>query len=891
MTRANLAAILALALAGAGCTKTQAPTAGAGFRQPSAVAVFRGVTIADVANPTNYRPYLAVANQARNDLSMVDGVSDTPVAAPIQLRTVQIPVLSRPALVAAASLGDDGPTNPTTGLPTPKPDLLVAVASGSSVLQLVETWNTANLVHSDPAEAPTAFAVDLGHDVLALTAVPAAPGTAVLAAALADHRIALVSYRRGDDGKSVVPVPPAVVSGVLPFQPAAIAAMPGDAAATSLFAATLDAIGTDGGGNPLFGVEEISVPGLVPVTALGARGPTRLVAAARLQERIAGADATGNPLPGSAASDETAFANQPVVRRVYAVLDESGCGVDKPIDCGIVTLDPAAPSGTQAIPQDDAVMPYRAPMRVLGRPLGLAVSPKPAKGPPRLSGEPDFSPGGAAEGYMRLYSESVARATTAVAAVPSDNGSVYFLDLGRFETATSALALQGIAATAGMPTYARPPTAAAPDGQGGVEVLDCTKAVNERKPACAGRRIWLRSGQGGGFLGGQGDVSTANTTVTPGFTPDQQWSLSYQGELAPSELELHLRAGEAGQDASGVPWVALQDGVGGGRFNQVVRLWDPRLGVAVGDLLALKASGVGCVGTPTGVSTNAGNEFLVQVLALLPPTDAYPGGAVSVGRVATEEDPAWPACYAALVAKTQGGAVATGLVVTVRAGGYVLTGVHSNGTGTRVDVGYAGRPTPDVTYRLQYQDEDALSCPFDRWDGTVSTAPDLVACDATCRSGCEKLAIARKLRRYQGISVDCDTNSTVTSTCQLIWPDPGAHPSSTTYKMLPLVKAPVALEFTFGLDREAQPSPDDPTQGTTPFRELKTLLIGTTGGVTMVSAVGASTAPYQANHIVAFDRSPWTDPTAGYRFLVTYPADFVLDTTPSQGGAPSAVIK
>ena len=60
------------------------------------------------------------------------------------------------------------------------------------------------------------------------------------------------------------------------------------------------------------------------------------------------------------------------MRRVYAVLDESACGVGFPIDCGIVSLDPTAAS---ALPADDyGLMPYRPPLQP-----ALALSPLPPK--------------------------------------------------------------------------------------------------------------------------------------------------------------------------------------------------------------------------------------------------------------------------------------------------------------------------------------------------------------------------------------------------------------------------------------------------------------------------------------------------------------------------------
>jgi hypothetical protein len=69
-----------------------------------------------------------------------------------------------------------------------------------------------------------------------------------------------------------------------------------------------------------------------------------------------------------------------------------------------------------------------------------------------------------------------------------------------------------------------------------------------------------------------------------------------------------------------------------------------------------------------------------------------------------------------------------------------------------------------------------------------------------------------------------------------------------------------------------------------------TLLVQTSSGVLPLAGRGTNTSPYGANDAVPFDRSFWL-PVAGYRFLVSYPADFVLDTTPSETPVDAVVIK
>jgi hypothetical protein len=459
---------------------------------------------------------------------------------------------------------------------------------------------------------------------------------------------------------------------------------------------------------------------------------------------------------------------------------------------------------------------------------------------------------------------------------------VYFLDLGRFETATASLAVASKPVSAAAPEYARPP--------------GCTKSTDTQRPECARRRLWLRTGPDASFIESALGVSDV-VTMTPGWTPDQQWSLVYQGLISTG---LYGRAAEAGLDAGGNVWVALQTSAGGGVFNQVARVWDPSLGVREGDLLVVKARAVGCTGTPTGSGGDAGNEFYVQVAALVPPDAAsHPGGAVTVARVATGEDPAWADCYTALVQRTReaAGGILTGLVVAFRAGGYVLSGVNTGvAGGVPLNLGYMGRPQPNVAFTLAYEDEDALAtaCPFEGWDGTLPPPPAALACDAACRLACERLAVVRKVRRFQGISVNCSTNpdAAAVSSCNQVWPG----------NKFPLVPSPTALAFTFDVQRytpctatvtdSCDPTdPNDPAAGSTAFRDLR-LTIASKSNVTLRQSSGKGTAPYQANGMVTFDRSAWTtDTVSGYRFLVSYPADFVLDTSPSASDGNPVVVR
>jgi hypothetical protein len=146
--------------------------------------------------------------------------------------------------------------------------------------------------------------------------------------------------------------------------------------------------------------------------------------------------------------------------------------------------------------------------------------------------------------------------------------------------------------------------------------------------------------------------------------------------------------------------------------------------------------------------------------------------------------------------------------------------------------------------------------------------------------------LARKARRLQNIGEDCSTDGADTAACAVgstsngvtvpaRWP-PATYP-------FPIVNGPV---LAFMLD--VQLKPGSPATATTdPIRDMN-MLISTASGVFPLYA-RSSTAPYGASGAIAFDRSVWTDPVAGYRFYVSYPANVVLDATPSQN-PPAAIV-
>lgn len=772
MSTTRAFALSALVAAAAACGGTQNATPGPALRQPSAVALFHGVTIDE---PAEIRPYLAVASAARSEIALVDASDGTPVLAPIQLKTLVVPAPDRPAILASASLGDGGA------------DLLVVASDGDGRVQLVRTWTAANAIED-------AGAADLGLDVLALAAVPSPAGTARVAAALVDGGFALVHYEREPGGPGIFLTSFAVQA--LSFQPVSLATAAGDG--THVWAATRDELAPG-----VHGVAELDVTapsGPWPVRALDARGPTRLVAAARLQER---ADA-------SAADDDVAFAGQPTVTRVYAALDESGCGPGKRIDCGIAMLDPAAGGLVPDWPLSAPAMPYRAPLRLPARPLALAIATPPQTPPP--TNPP-------AAGFMRLYRGSSSLvSTTAVGAVACDDGSVHFLDLGRFKVATSSS-----------------PLAARPGGTPSATYSD-------------GHRIYVRDPATGAFP--PDAEGSKHVRVTPGWTPDDSWSIVWQGPLP----GLGSRAAQAGK-TGGQLWLALQ----ASPASEVVAVWHPAFGIdrdpVRRDVAVIQARGIaGCV---NATDSAAAAEFETRVTGLLPPAPEHPGGALVLEYTAGADD-----CMDGLSAAADAGVVGK-LTATVRAGGLVLTGSSA---------GYAGRPQLDQDFALGYPSggEDALAalCPLADWEGPPAAPP---ACTGSCtRAVCEQLVLARKVRRFHHLAETCGTEQA----CIDRWAD---LPAGTVF---PVVNGP-ALAFRLGI----QPQVAGTTPPSTPVRDaFLGIRSGTSSslpsGVSRLTARPSAAVPSHPNGAVAFDRSP-VDAAAGYRFFVSYPADFLVDTTPS----------
>jgi hypothetical protein len=789
-----IAAATALA-ALAACTSATAPAVGIGFAEPSSLAFFRGVTVtslgvADPSNPVHpYRPFFAVANSASNALTIIDGVTDTSLPAPEPLHALVYPVPGRPLLLVSADLGDR------------KPDLLVVVTAGDlpwlggTRLQVIRTWA--------PDGAVVGAGVDLGLGVIALAPLPpdpAAPGTARLVAALADQRIAVVTFPRATTGDlTAIDVAGAqfVVSAPLGFQPIDLAVLPGDG--TRVFAASRDPIPGPGG---VLGVAEISLAGtpvFVP-PGLDALAPTRVVAAAHLVEADLLRVPDGLSSPVATALDATAFVTTTAVNRVYAVLDESGCGLLAKIGCGVVALDPV----TRALvldptPAGSMQAPYRAPL-----PLGFATA-MAASGPP-FAPPPD--PQYADTSFLAIVLTPGNRHSTAAAAVMTLDGALNFVDLGRWDLPSQQLVVPNVHAAV---------TATRPSGTTGLQ--------------------WLVLQRPGG-----GTVSHVDTlglaaavTTTPGYTPTDRWAVVRQGILPGLS---GLRA-EAGSD-SGTPWLALQQtDPADNSAHGAVRLFDPTLGVRVGDTVVIEPTGLGTCTT-----------FEATVSDVLKPDPKRPGGYVQLEpRVLQPDEPQptaatramWDQCVAELATAAVPGR-APFFSATFRAGRYVL--LRGNPPSIHV-----GRPEIGVPFQVIWQNEAGapVACPLPPAVPWPAAAPDCPTAPGDCRDRCQLLQQVRLARRV-GYLVETPANAT------------GPAVGFTLALEVPTTTVPRDLAITM-----------DTADGRLAFR------------------VGPNTSlglPLDPRAAVPFDRTPW-NPSSGIRFLSPYAGDVVFDAGPSGvGGTP-----
>jgi len=825
-------ALLALAVAaGCGSTKTTLPVM---FDQPAGVAVFMGVTVKNAG----IHPYAAVANGAREDLTLLDAIDDKPVLSPILLRALAVvthPLAAcptcapRPGRLVSGSLHDvDG-----LGQSLQKADLLGVLIQGSPVMQVVRTWNEDNQMVDELELDLSGYAP--GSDVVfAVTApVPDAtgapvPGKVRVIFALTGRRLVVAEYDRDPgDGEGIVPGPVTVQD--LDFQPLHLAVAEDP---RLVYAATLDEVPVGSGRHGVVELDASGTPGTWTEDLLDARAPTRLVAALDVGER------------DFAVNSVDVKGTEPHVPRVYAALDTSGCGPAFEIECGIVTIDPA-PGVRGIVPDPLGELPYQPPMRIPASPLAMVPVGLPAQTPDTWT-----------PGTTRIHTSLGMRDTAAVLAVAASDGRIYPVDLSRRTLLNDQTMLRDIA-NSSTQTRTRcdgVTTLVDPDSTSTLEAEVCTLA----DPGTACTPV--------------ADLVNAKdeVIVTPGYTFTEIFSTVWQGVLP------GLGGFGFGHVDTPVGVKAMTLGVGGKLrvafqtpstlgYTEVVRVFDPALGVRRGDILQLATfNGNVAPGDPASLAAcevdvpvdetrtiwpwNIDTHDYVVTDILPPDPVEYPGGALVV------DDDGSP-CMAALMAGATPRA-------SVRAAGWVLSGGN---------VGYAGRPAvvtapddPNVRIRveLRYSDQDAADkdCPLAPWPAN----PETVVCDDDCRLRCENRLISHLTRRWYTMADQCAEDTG----CRDRWGN-GADP-------FPNKKGPV-VQFEFTIREDDLQGVPQPTLNVE--RDL--------GYRVSLGGGHSPTAFYPTQYVVwpadlaLFDKSPW-NVNASTRFYVAYMGDEVYDFSPSE---------
>jgi hypothetical protein len=947
--RALAAAAGALVLAMAGCSKG---TAGPAFRlsEPSAVAVFLGYSTKHIDGAGNQRlwPYAAVANTGQDELVVFDPVDDNVLPAPIVFRPLSIPLPTpRPALVASASFA-------TTE--APRPDLLVAVAAASTELQLIRTWHSqadsTGPLDPQPGVA-SGRAIDLGSEVVSLAAAPKldtsgvpVPDQVRVVASLTGGRLAIVDYQwkgdpalaetaAGDNAAAPVSAVPIVqdlgfdalslavdpaLKGDLPAEPTP-PARPPLRNARYLYAATQDPIPPSNAQ----GVAELDMAGDPPwtVRALDAHGPTLLVAAFTLWERVTGMAGAYDQVTKLAAGvgDQSAFQMLQAdgvtpadpVRRVYAFLDPASCGPTTEHPCGLAVLDPVAGDVLED-PWHPGLSPkrYLSPIALPARPVALVPGP-PAWNPPSGDVYAESDPG---HHRMMVFASSPGpRLTTGVLFLPSEDGRSYFADLARWETPSNSYEINPLGALTQVNAFRQSETDIPQLGfyiTKNVADADATNGLSARATFDP-------------TVGGKDYIQ-----LTPGFTPQDTWTLTYQGYLP-----AFASSRPAQLDVQGLPAGQLRVALQSSPTSQVVNVFDPEFGVRVGDILEFWTAGTSSQTDhcPDTTKTNTSGEAIApiegKILQVAAPDASHPGGSLVVQRGdcvpiadinktecksvdhgpwfdAADPTYAFNGCWDQLATP----AASALQQVRIRASGggdpstTDLVGREFVLAGTKT--GYAGRvtsiaapPAPaDPAFRFSNDDESAVTCPLN----PASAA----ACDELgCRRPCEAVAVARRARRLRLTSVFCAKSTTenpnARNYCETFFPafaDPARQlaPGSSGPPLPPVgtftgepPTGPV-LAFSLGVQ--------EPTTSTSPKQLVRDtqLSFGTTSGNVPIARYGGGAnggAATGAMGATYFDRTYWdtNKATDRYRFYVPHVSDLILDTSPAHLNSGTRVIR
>lgn len=598
MSRARSLFVLSL-LAGAACSGGSSKP-GAVLRGPGALAIFQGIVAQDA---WDQRPYLAIGNERGDELRLLDLVTGKVVLSPGLVFPLSIPTPGRPMWVVSASLHDGGP------------DALAVIAAGSTAIELIDTWGGYPAVHQELATLPT------DGEVLAMVTAPVPDGAggvvqkrARIVVALTGGRLEIVELSRGANGAVEalrVDPPPAALTA---FEPSSLAAgtVPG-----VLFAGSQD---------PAQGVAGITLP---------ADFTAGVAATLSVVPRSTGVAIKAVTAASFGSWDPATYPANPagaLAERVIAAPVESDCGDGAgQVRCGLLAYVPAYTSGilTSLAPASSWIPPGKeAPgdeTDLIPLALPAPLSELAAVGRPSSALLP------IATGAGTLYA-------TGLAVVALTDGGVYPVDLARWALASSASPTTGT-------------------GKAGVGTASSDEVTGSRialwKLDKNLDRVASSLSQKAADL-----TDRARVHVTPGFTPADDWTVTWQGILP----GLDTRGAEVTWDGSSLT-VAVRVGT-----LAVANLGS--LGVAAGDLVQLS------------VNADPGDSAAVQAFKA-----CLSGAEAAVSQLVTGDTAAAQLTSGCATAGV-GAFSAAPATATFRASALVLTGAKH---------GYAGRvPHTDV---------------------------------------------------------------------------------------------------------------------------------------------------------------------------------------------------
>lgn len=425
----------------------------------------------------------------------------------------------------------------------------------------------------------------------------------------------------------------------------------------------------------------------------------------------------------------------------------------------------------------------------------------------------------------------------------------------------------------------------------------------------SGRILWTSSANAAAYV-----------LTTPGFTPADTWTITYQGYLpdfsASRVAELQPIAG------TDTYRVALQaHSPGSTRVTQFTNVYDGSHGVRVGDIVEFwtgptppdpdEPSQPICPDTTViqgdGLPTP---PIEGKVLSVDPPDDAHQGGSLVVARGdcvailksgSTAPDCAthgpWTErknCWGTLakLLPVAGSSDLGALPVRIRAGGgtagaeeFVVAGAATGYAGRAVAGTFTG-PVADATFKFTSENEAALTA-------------QLQTCTSDCRALEEQLAIARRARRTHLPSVTCvrSSSSQPRTYCETYFPSfVSTAADGSLLPAFPVPKGPT-LAFSIGLTCITGAAGCPAGQGVKRalVRDTQAAFVTRSGWTPSARYGGGANGgpPTQPTGLAAFDRSnpEWGKQEDRYRFFVTYVDNLVLDVTAAQTNGDTRVLR